>query len=94
MLGDLYSDEGLAKIEQQRSDTETLGSGASYIGGADVAAAGGTNVLLAKDSDKQIAKWDRAQKVCQRDGDEPGIHGVIWMSLPSVDVDDAGLTAL
>ena len=58
VLGDLYGHEGLAKIEQQRSDTETLCSRAGYVGGADVAAAGGTNVLLAKDSDKQVAKWD------------------------------------
>jgi hypothetical protein len=49
MLSNLYSDEGLTKIEQQRSNTETLGSGAGNIGGTDVAAASGSNVLLAKD---------------------------------------------
>ena len=58
ILGDLYSDESLTKIEQQCSDTETLGSGAGHIGGADVSTAGGTDVLLAKDSDEKVAEWD------------------------------------
>ena len=74
VLGDLDGEEGLAEIEQKRGDAEALGSGARDVGGADVAAAGGADVLLAEDADEEIAEGDRAEKVGERDGEEPGIH--------------------
>ncbi len=74
MLGDFDGEEGFAAIEEERGDAEALGSGARDVGGADVAAAGCANVLMAEDFDEEIAEGDRTQKIGERDGDEPGVH--------------------
>src|SRR6266851_4871126 len=87
VLGDLDGSEGLAEVEQEGGDAETLGSGAGHVGGSDIAAAGRADVLLAEDSDQQIPKGDRAQEVRQRDGDEPGDHCLLDEFIkPSKDV--------
>ena len=57
-------------IQQQRRNGQSLGTGARDIGGADVAAAGLADVLSAKDADQQVAEWDRAQQVGDRDDDK------------------------
>jgi len=77
MLGDLDGDEGFAAIKKERGDAEALGSGARDVGGADVAAAGGADVLMAEDFDEEIAEGDRTQKIGERNGDEPGVHGCL-----------------
>ncbi len=64
----------MPQIEEERGDAEAFGSGAGDVGGADVAAAGGADVLLAEDFDEEVAEGDGAQKIGERNGDEPGVH--------------------
>ena len=61
-------EEGLAAIEEERGDAEAFGPGARDVGGADVAASGGADVLLAEDFDEEIAEGDGAQKIGERNG--------------------------
>ncbi len=77
VLGDLDGEEGFAEVEKERGDAEALGSGACDVGCADVAAAGGADVLLAKDFDEEVAEGDRTQQIGQRNREEPGVH-VVW----------------
>ena len=58
VLGDLDGEEGFAAVEKKRGDAEAFGSGARDVGCADVAAAGGADVLLAEDFDEEIAEGD------------------------------------
>src|ERR1700727_2569623 len=46
------------------------------MGCANVAAAGGTDVLMAEDFYEKIAEGDRTQKIGKRNGEEPGVHGL------------------
>ena len=47
-----------AAVEEESDDAEAFGSGARDVGGTDVAAAGGADVLLAEDFDEEIAEGD------------------------------------
>ncbi len=58
VLGDEDGDEAFECVEDESEDAETLGAGASDVGGSDVAAAGGADVLLAEDADKKIPERD------------------------------------
>ena len=75
VLGDFDGEEGFAAVEKKRGDAKAFGAGACDVGGADVAAAGCADVLLAEDFDEKVAKGDGAQKIRERNGDEPGVHG-------------------
>ena len=74
MLGDDDCDVALCQVEYEGGDAEALGSRAGNVGGSDVAAASGSDVLLAEDFDEDVAEWDGTQQVGERDGDEPGVH--------------------
>src|SRR5207302_2427094 len=74
VLGDLDSEKSFAAIEKKRGDAEALGSGAEDIRRADVAAAGGADVLMPEYLDEDIAERDRTQQIGERNGEEPGVH--------------------
>ena len=63
VLGDSDGEIGFSQVEEKGGDAEAVGSRAGYVGGADVAAAGGTDVLFEEDFDKEIAEGDGAQEV-------------------------------
>ena len=75
VLGNLDGEEGFAAIEEEGCDAESLGAGAGDVGRADVAAASGADVLLEEDFNEEIAEGDGSQEICERNGDEPGVHG-------------------
>ncbi len=60
----------LEGVKQKRCDGQSLGTGASDVGGADVAAAGLAHVLTAKNADEQISERDRAEQIRNDDDDE------------------------
>jgi hypothetical protein len=74
VFGDDDGDIGFSEIEQESSYGEAFGSGARHISGADIAAAGGANILFTKDLYEDIAEGNRTEEIGQRDGDEPRNH--------------------
>ena len=57
-------------VQQKRRRAQALAAGAEHIGGADVAAADGANVLFAKDADQQVAHRDGAEQVRDHDDEQ------------------------
>jgi hypothetical protein len=57
-LGEEDGDESLEGVEDEREDAETFGAGARDVGGSDVAAACGADVLFAKDANEEIPEGD------------------------------------
>ncbi len=72
--GEQDGGQTLAEIEQKSQDAEALGAGASDVGRADIAAAGGADILLAKDAHEQVAEGDGPEQVSQREDGEPDSH--------------------
>ncbi len=62
VMRDADGDEALEEIEQEREDAEELCAGARDVGGADVAAAGCADVLLAEEAAPADSRrgWSRA----------------------------------
>ena len=88
MQGDFDGEKGFADVEQERGDAEAFGSAAGNVGGADVAAAGCADVLVAKDFYEQVAEGNGPKQIGERNGEEPGVH-CRPMSLASVGEDVA-----
>ena len=72
--GDEDGDDALEAIEQKGGDAEAFGAGACDVGCADVAAADRADVLFAEDANEEISEGDRAQKIGDHNGGEPGTH--------------------
>ncbi len=62
----------LEHVEEKRGCAQALAAGAQHVGGADVAAAYGTDVLAAKDAIQQVSRGDGPQQIRDDSDSEAG----------------------
>ena len=68
-------EEALAGIEDEGEDAELLCSGADNVGGPDVAAACGADVLFAEEPDEQESEGDGAKQIGSKTNQKIGKRG-------------------
>jgi hypothetical protein len=78
-LHEFDGEECLSEVEQKGGEAEAFCAGAQNVGRADVAAPDGADVLMPDEPDEEISEGNRAQQICERNGDEPGIHCLVFV---------------
>ena len=73
--GGINGSVALERVEKEGEGAKTLGAGADDVGGADVAASNGADVLLEEGADQDEAEGDGAEQVGENADENQCGHG-------------------